>query len=132
MLWLQPLRTAKIASPMVPFSGQRDRRAAREAAIGLHLADLGFDGRPASGLVPQIGRQAAPCAADQDAGVQGSVAATTAVDHRQRRALAGQDFHLFQRLGQGVPSQGLPGKARMPTTKPLSSVVPMLTLVPNS
>ena len=37
--------------------------AAREAAVGLHMADLGFDGRTTPELAQQVGRKAVSCAA---------------------------------------------------------------------
>ena len=85
--------------------------ASREAAVGLHMADLGLDGRTTPELAQQIGRKAASCATDQHARCQDAMAAIAAVDHCQRRALAGQDFHLLQRLGQGVAVVRVAGKA---------------------
>ena len=56
-------------------------------------------------------RQSAPGSADQDAGLVDAVAATTTVDDGGIRALAGQDLHLFQRCGEGMPVIGIARKA---------------------
>ena len=42
--------------------------AAHQAAVGFHVADLGFDGASAAEVCDEFWCQAAPCAADQDAG----------------------------------------------------------------
>ena len=77
-------------------------RAARETAIGFHVTDFGLDGAAATEVGDQLWRQAAPCAADQDAGPGLAMAAIAAVDDGEFGSLVGQDFHLFQRRAEGV------------------------------
>jgi len=61
------------------------------------------------------------------------MATITIVDHGKVGPVAGKDFHLFQRrMANVLPSQRLPQNLRMPTTKPSSSVVAMLSLQPNA
>ena len=97
ILWLQAQRTAKSASPIVPFSGHRDRRP-----VGLHVADLGLDGASAVEVGDQPGRQDASIAADRDAGLVLIVAPLAAINDRQICTLVGEDLGLTQRFSQSV------------------------------
>ena len=64
------------------------------------MANFGFDGASAAEVRDQFWCQAAPCAADQDAGRLNAVAAIAAVDDGQGGVLVGQDLYLLQRLSQ--------------------------------
>lgn len=72
-------------------------RAARETAVGFHVTDFGLDGAPAAEVCDQLGCQAAPCAADQDAGPVLAMAAIAAVDDGEIGSLVGQNSYRFQR-----------------------------------
>ena len=61
--------------------------ASRQAAIGLHVANLCLDGASTSQVCDQFWRQAAPCATDPDAGRLNTVAAVSAIDDGQIGAL---------------------------------------------
>ena len=91
------------------------------------MADLGLDCASTTEVYHKFWRQAAPCAADQDAGRLNTMAAVSAIDDDKIGVLVSQDRHLFEGLFQGVAIVGLPAKLRMPTTKHWSSVVATLT-----
>lgn len=76
--------------------------AACEASVGFHVADFSFYCASAAEVCDEFWCQASSGAADQNAGPCLSVAAIAAVDDGQIGALVGQDFHLFQRVPQGV------------------------------
>ncbi len=106
MLWPLPHRTAKIASPMVPFSGQRARRPSvfmwpisGSMALRRRRSAIILGVRPAAG------------AADQHAGFVDTMAAIATVDDNKVGALVGQDFHLFERRTQGMAVIGIAWKA---------------------
>ena len=63
------------------------------------MTDFGFDGAAASEIGDQFWRQAAPCAADQHAGLQDAVASITTVDDGKVGALVGQDLDLLDAPG---------------------------------
>ena len=75
------------------------------------MTDFGLDGAAAAEVGNQLWSQAAPRAADQDAGLCFAVATVSAVDDGQIRALVGQDFHLFQRRAEGMAVVGIARKA---------------------
>ena len=77
-------------------------RGSRQAAVSFHVTDFGFDGAATSQIGDQFWRQAAPCAADQHAGLQDAVALIPTVDDGKVGALVGQDLDLLQRRGQSV------------------------------
>ena len=83
------------------------QRASREATVSFHVADFGFYGASAAKVGDQFWCKAASRAADHDAGFHLAMAAIAAVDDGQVGALVGQDFHLFQRVPQGVAIVGV-------------------------
>ena len=56
------------------------QKAACEAAVGLHVADLGLDAAPSAESLRQRRGQSAAGAADQDLGVLDAVALVAAID----------------------------------------------------
>ncbi len=74
----------------------------RQAAVSFHVADFSFDRAAAVEIGEQFWCQAAPCDADQHAGLQDTVAPIPMVDDGKVGALIGQDLDLLQRQGQGV------------------------------
>ncbi len=85
--------------------------AARQAAVGLHVADFGFDGAASAKVRDQPWRQAAAGAADQNAGFVLAMAAVSTVYDGQIGALVGQGCNLFEGLFQGVAVVGIARKA---------------------
>ena len=57
--------------------------ATSQAAIGLYVADLGFDGTAAAEQSCQPRRQATACSADEHPGALHSMAPVAAIDHGQ-------------------------------------------------
>ncbi len=84
------------------------QRTSRQAAVGFHVAGLGFVGASAAKVGDQFGGQPAPRAADQDAGC---LKAVTAVNDGQIGALVGQDRDLFEGFLQGVAVVRVAGNA---------------------
>jgi len=78
------------------------QRASGQAAIGLHVPDHRFDGASSSQQFRNGSGDAAPGAADEDPDSLDAMAAIAPIDEGHVRAPVGQDFHLFQRLVQGV------------------------------
>ncbi len=74
-------------------------RGSRQATISFHVTDFSFDGAATSQSGDQVWCQAAPCAADQHAGLQHTVASIPTVDDGEVRALVGQNLDLLQRRG---------------------------------
>ena len=70
--------------------------AAGEAAIGLHVADLGLDGAAAAEQPAQAGREAAAGAADEHPGCRDAMAAVAAIDHGEAGTLAGEGLDLLE------------------------------------
>lgn len=87
------------------------QRASRQAAVGFHVADFCFDGAAAAEICDQLWCEAAPRAADQDAGPVFIVTAIAAVDDGELGALVGEDFDLLQGFLQGVAIVGVARKA---------------------
>lgn len=77
-------------------------RAAGEASVGFHVADLGLDGAAASEQFRQHRCDALPGAADQYFGPRDPMPAVAAIDDGERWSAVGQDFDLLQRLRQCV------------------------------
>lgn len=65
------------------------QRASRQAAVGFHVADLGFDGTSSAEVCDEFWCQPAPRAADQDAGFVFAMAAVAVIDDCQIGALVG-------------------------------------------
>ena len=83
------------------------QRASGQAAVGLHVPDYRFDGASASQQFRDRPDDAAPGTADEDPDSLDAMAAVARIDEGHVRALIGQDFHLFQRLVQGVAVVGI-------------------------
>jgi hypothetical protein len=82
-----------------------------QAAVRLHVADICLDCASTAQVCGQFWRQAAPCAADQDAGCLNAMSAISAVDDGQIGTLVCQDRHLFEGLFQGVAVVRIASKA---------------------
>ena len=85
--------------------------AAGQAAIGLHVADLGLDRASSTQVDDLLGGQPSACAADKDTGLAFVMPPVTAVDDGQIGTLVCQDRHLFEGLFQGVAIVGIARKA---------------------
>lgn len=83
------------------------QRAPRQTPVAFHVSDLGIDGAAPSKPRLQLRRQAPACSADQHFRARSLVAPISAIHDGQRVHLAGEDFHLFQRLGQGMAVVGI-------------------------
>ena len=73
-----------------------------QSAVVLHVSDHWFDGASSAQQFRDGPGDAAPGAAEEDIHGLDAVAAVTAIDEGHLWALIGQDFHLLQRLVQGV------------------------------
>lgn len=60
------------------------------------MANFSFDCDATSQIGDQFWRQAASCAADQHAGLEGVVTSIATINHGEVGALVGQDLHLLQ------------------------------------
>ncbi len=138
MLCPQPHRTAKIASPVVPFSVQRARRPSDfmwpiPGSMALPRRSRFASAGVIPFRVPLISTFVFSTSCPR------IMPAVAAVDNRQGGLLPGQCLDLLQRFSQRMPVTGgsrqgphandeAPGRPRTPPPM----VVAMLTLVPNS
>lgn len=83
--------------------------ASGEAAVALHVADLSLDGAAAAEVCDQFGRQAAPCAADQDAAPVLAIAAIAAGRRRPYQGVGRSGFPPVP-----APSGGYDGRRGCP------------------
>ena len=83
--------------------------ASGETSIGLHVSDLGLDDAAAAQELGQLGREAAPSAADEHRRAVGAMAAVAAIDHGKARAGSGEGLDLLQGVDEGVPVVGIAG-----------------------
>jgi hypothetical protein len=59
------------------------------------------------------------------------MATVAAIDQGEAGTLVSQGLDLLEGVGEGVTVVGVPGMARLPTTKPFVKVMAMLTLIRN-
>ena len=83
------------------------QRTARQAAVGLHVADLRFDGAAAAQELGERRRKPPAGAADQHARGLDAVPAVAAVDDGEGRTAIGQHLDLLESLGEGVAVVGV-------------------------
>ena len=107
-------------------------RAARQASVGFHVADLGLDGAAPSEQFCKRRGDPSSGAADQNARGRDPVAAMAAVDNGEARAAVGEDLHLLQRLAQRVAVIGIAGQRPHAEDKALVDGGGDADLLPNS
>ena len=83
--------------------------AAGEAAVGLHVADLGLDGAATPEQPGQSRREPAPHAADKHLRALDAMAAVSTIDHGEAGTGSGQGFDLLEGVGEGVTVIGVAG-----------------------
>lgn len=84
---------------------------AGQAAIGLHVADLGFNRASSAEVDDLLGGQPSACAADQDTGLAFVMPPVTKIDDGKIGTLVCQDRHLLEGLLQGMAIVGVARKA---------------------
>lgn len=85
--------------------------ASGQAAIGLHVANLGFDRASPAEVDGLFGSQSPACAADQDTGFAFVMAPVTAINDGKLRALICEDLDLAERFSQRVAIIRIAGEA---------------------